>query len=369
MKLRRLGIKKSGRPDYALMAAAAILVVFGLAMLASASFSLGESRLGDASFYLKRQLIGAVAGLLGFLAVSRLNFRAYERFAGLFLFAALGALILLYTPWGVEAKGAVRSVALGPISFHPAEIAKLTFFIYLAAWLARAAKRQLAFWEGFVPFLLVCGAVAALLLFQRSTSAAVIITASALVMYFASGARLRYIAGALAAGGAILIAVIYATPYRWERIVNFLNPEEGALAGGYHLQQALIAIGSGGLTGVGYGQSASKIGYLPEVIGDSIFAIIAEELGFLGVSFLLILYAVLIFRVFIAAVRSRNKFGQLLLVGFGSLIALQTFVNIGAVSGLLPLTGTPLPFISYGRTALAVFMTMIGISVNISKYT
>lgn len=197
---------------------------------------------------------------------------------------------------------------------------------------------------------------------------AAILVSTALVVYFASGARILYILGAIILGAAALLFVIYLTPYRWERITNFLIRDVDPLGGGYHLNQSLIAIGSGGLLGVGYGQSTTKINYLPEPIGDSIFAVIAEELGFVGSILLISAFLLLILKLLFLAKQTKEKFGQLILVGFGSLIAIQTFINIAAISGILPLTGTPLPFISYGGTALVVFLTMTGIAVNISKY-
>ena len=184
-----------------------------------------------------------------------------------------------------------------------------------------------------------------------------------------SGAKLSYLAAAFLGAGLILLLIIYLTPYRWERLVNFFEPEANILSGGFHRNQALIAIGSGGLFGAGFGQSTTKISYLPEPAGDSIFAVIAEELGFVGAGLLILVFLALVLKIFFLSKRAPDKFGELLLIGFGSLIAIQTFAHIGAISGLIPLTGTPLPFISYGGTALAVFMTIGGIVVNVSKYT
>ncbi len=162
--------------------------------------------------------------------------------------------------------------------------------------------------------------------------------------------------------------IVYITPYRLDRVLNYINPESNPLGGGYHINQAKIAIGSGGMFGVGYGQSTTKIKYLPEPIGDSIFAVIAEELGFAGSLTLVGAFVLLVTKTLLLARKAPDRFAKLLLIGFASLIAIQAFVNIGAISGLIPLTGTPLPFISYGGTALAVFMTMGGIIANISKY-
>lgn len=179
---------------------------------------------------------------------------------------------------------------------------------------------------------------------------------------------MSYIISALAAGMLILSLLTYLTPYRWARVMTYFNPESNLQTTGYHVNQTKIAIGLGGLWGVGYGQSTTKIKYLPEPIGDSIFAVIAEEMGFVGGVALIILFFLFVIRTIFISFKTRDRFAQLLLIGFASLVALQSFVNIAAISGIIPLTGIPLPFISYGGTALAVFMTMAGIIVNVSKY-
>lgn len=368
--MKKLRARSTHHPDYLIIACLAILVVFGLAMLASASSNLGKIKFGDTYYYLKHQIMyGLSFGIIGFLIAAKVYHRRYEKLALIFLLIAIALLALVFTPLGVKVQGATRWLTLGPITFQPAEIAKLAFIVYLAAWLPKHDERQKSFWRGFVPFLLVIAVVAALLLLEPATSTVAILLATAMIVYFISGARLLHILATGVIGLTILALVIFATPYRWERIINFLSPESNLEGGGFHLNQALIAIGSGGFSGVGFGQSTTKISYLPEPIGDSIFAVIAEELGFVGSSALIIVFLILILRLFILANQTSDKFGQLFLVGFGSLLALQSFMHIAAISGLVPLTGTPLPFISYGGTALAVFMTMGGIAVNISKYT
>jgi cell division protein FtsW len=186
-------------------------------------------------------------------------------------------------------------------------------------------------------------------------------------MYFMSGAKLRYISAVVVGGIAIIATVVAITPYRATRILTYLNPEADAQGTGYHVLQSKIAIGAGGLTGVGYGQSVMKY-RLPETIGDSIFAVSGEEFGFIGSTLILLMFLGLIMRMLFISTRIHDPFGRLLLIGFACVIGLQVFTNVGAMTGILPLTGTPLPFMSYGGTSLAVFLTMIGISVNISKY-
>ncbi|MDP2695926.1 MAG: putative peptidoglycan glycosyltransferase FtsW [bacterium] len=363
------GVKAAGRPDYLIIAGLAFLVLFGLVMLSSASSYLGKVKFDDSYYYLKHQLLfGFLIGLIGFVIASRIYYRYYEKIAIFLLLFSILLLVLVFTPLGVSASGAERWLNIGPISFQPAELLKITFVIYLAAWLSNNLRRSKAFWSGFVPFLIVCGVVSGLLIKQPSTSSVAILMSVALILYFVSGAKLSHILSTILVGAMILGVIIYITPYRLNRITTFLNPEADLLAGGYQLNQARIAIGSGGLWGVGYGQSTTKIHYLPEPIGDSIFAVMAEEFGFVGAGVFIGALIFFIVRILLLTKTVSDMFGKLILIGFASVLAIQAFVNMAAMTGLIPLTGTPLPFVSYGGTALAIFMTMGGIMVNISKY-
>lgn len=339
-------------------------------MLTSASSDLGQFKFQDSYFYLKHQLLyGLTAGVAGFWFASKFYYRHYQKLAILFLMASLIMLVLVFTPMGVVSGGASRWIEIGPVTFQPSELLKISFIIYLASWLGNKSYRQENFFSGFLPFLIITGFIGFLLILQPSTSTAAILLATALIIYFKSGARTAYIIYAILLGLALFLIISYLTPYRWDRIKTFLNPAENTRTASYQLNQALIAIGSGGLSGVGYGKSTTKLHYLPQPIDDSIFAVIAEELGFIGSIILILAFATIVIRSFLLSRKILDEFGQLLLVGFGSLIAIQAFMHIGAISGLIPLTGVPLPFISYGGTALAVFMTISGIIVNISKYT
>jgi len=365
--------KKLGHhPDYVFLFCVALLTLFGLLILSSASSDIGKIKFNDTYYYLKHQILyGLSLGIVGFLFVSRFYYRRFEKLALPILFLSILALVAVFTPLGYSFKGASRWLNLGPFSIQPAEILKLTFIIYLALWLSnKKINRQTSFFEGYLPFLFICALIASLIILQPATTTVVIIMASGLIVYFVSGARLSYVVGTILLGILILTLVIYLTPYRSERIKSFLSPESvSSEAGGYHLNQALIAIGAGGAWGVGFGKSTTKFKYLPEPIGDSIFAVIAEEFGFFGVLIFLGIFIAMILRGFLIAKNSRDQFGKLIAVGLTSIIAIQTFIHIGALSGLLPLTGVPLPFISYGGTSLAIFLTMAGIIVNISRYT
>lgn len=363
-------MRTSYHPDYSIIFLVALLVIFGLVMLASASSNLGKVKFGDTYYYLRHQIInGLILGVIGFIIGSKIYYHRWEKIAIFLFILSIVFLLLVFTPLGIKSGGAVRWLKLGPITFQPAEILKLTFILYLAAWLGKNSERIKSFKAGFLPFIIISAIIAVLLLKQPATSTAVILLATALIIYFAAGGRLSYLLGAVILGTIALFLLIYLTPYRFERISSYLMRDADILKSGYHLNQSLIAIGSGGLFGVGYGQSTTKIHYLPEPIGDSIFAVIAEELGFIGSISLLSIFILLILKILFLARKTGDKFAQLILVGFGSLIAMQTFVNIAAISGLIPLTGMPLPFISYGGTALTIFLTISGIIVNISKYT
>lgn len=363
--------KTGHRPDYFLFALVLVLTAFGLTMLASASSDVGKVKFGDTYYYLKHQLLyGLSFGIAGFVAALFVNYQRYRRIAFPLLLVSLVFLVLVFTRFGIASHGASRWLRLGPISFQPAEILKLTFVLYLAAWLANPKmKRERTFAEGLLPFLIISGLIAALLLLQPATSTVVILLSAGLVIYFLSGAAWKYV-GAVALLGAVGIGlVVYLTPYRWERVMSFLKKGSDMQGTNYQLAQARAAISAGGLWGAGYGNSSVKAGTLPAPVDDSIFAVIAEELGFAGAGALIALFGILTFRLFWLATKVRDRFGKLILIGFGTIIAFQSFVNMASISGLLPLTGVPLPFVSYGGTALAVFLTMSGVAVNVSRYT
>lgn len=366
-------MKKLGHhPDYVFLFCVALLTLFGLLILSSASSDIGKMKFNDTYYYLKHQVLyGLSFGVVGFLLASQFYYRRFEKLALPLLFLSILALVAVFTPLGFPFKGASRWLNLGPFSIQPAEILKITFIIYLALWLSnKKINRQTSFLEGYLPFLFICGLIAFLILIQPATTTVVIIMASGLIVYFISGARLSFVVGTILLGTLALALVIYFTPYRFERVIGFFNPGSVNIeAGGYHRNQALTAIGVGGAWGVGFGKSTAKFKYLPESIGDSIFAVIAEEFGFFGALILLGIFITLVLRGFFIARNSRDQFGKLIAVGLTSVFAVQTFIHVGALSDLLPLTGVPLPFISFGGTSLAVFLTMAGVIVNISKYT
>lgn len=362
--------KPTSPPDYLFLGALIILVVFGFVMLASASSDLAKDRFGDGYYYIKHQAINGFAiGILGFLAGFLVYYRRWERFAIGFLVVNIILLILVFTPLGVSVKGAARWLEIGSFSFQPGEVLKLTFLIYIAAWIINGKKRKKSFSEGLLPFISLVAVIAFILFKQPSTTTAALIFFTSTIMYFTAGARFSFLAIFFVLGVIGFSFVVYFTPYRFARIITYIKPESAnSLAEGYHINQTLMAIGSGKIFGTGYGRSTTKLHYLPEPIGDSIFAVIGEELGFAGSLAFVFLFFFLVWRGFMIARQVLEMFGKTLVIGFTSIMALQSFVNIGAVSGLLPFTGVPLPFVSFGGTALAVFLTMGGIILNVSRH-
>lgn len=367
-----LKTKKGHAPDYIFITSLFFLVVFGLIMLSSASSDLGKIKFNDTFYYLNHQIYyGLSLGIVGFLVGFFVYYKKWQQISIYLLIISIIGLVLVFTPLGMKAGGATRWINIGPVSVQPAELLKLTFIIYLAAWLNNSkSKRQSSFSEGLLPFLTVSAIVAGLVFLQPATTTIVILLGASLIVYFVSGAKLRYILGMMLIGLVVLGGLIVSTPYRFNRVMDYIkNDNSDVLNSGYQRNQALMSIGSGGITGIGYGKSTTKYKFLPEPIGDSIFAVIAEELGFVGSIFLISTFILVFTRGIFIAKNSRDDFGKLVAVGFISVIAIQTFINLGAISGLLPLTGVPLPFISYGGTALAIFLTMMGIVANISKYS
>lgn len=368
-------LKKAWRgghhPDYFLLAVIFLLTMLGLAILTSASSELGTIKFNDSYYYLKHQLTsGFLFGAVGFLLAYLIPYQKYRRLALIFLILNLIIIGLVFTPLGVRSGGATRWLSLGPITFQPAEFLKLSFIMYLAAWFAGARLNRAKSLEmGVIPFVIISGITAGILVLQPATSTVVILLSAGLVIFFLSGAEWKHLILILGGGLLVLTLLITVTPYRMARIQGFLNQDRDSQGANYHLNQALIALGSGGILGMGFGESTAKVSHLPEVVDDSIFAVAGQELGFIGSGIIVMLFALLVGRMFWLANETTDRFGRLMLIGFATIIAFQSLVNIGAISGLLPLTGVPLPFISFGGTALAVFLTMSGIAANVSKYT
>lgn len=352
--------------------ALALLVVLGLIFLSSASAPLAFERYGSRSYFVLRQIgYGVLPGMVLFLAFARLRRSVLEQIGPWVLGVAIILLLAVFIPGlGVSRSGSRSWLNIGLITFQPAEIAKLGLILALAAW--ATVRRPPWFhpraWAlGFLPFLGVLGVVLGLIALQPDLGTLLIVAAIGVTMAFAAGVRLTHLALLVAAGGTGIAAMIAAAPYRIARLTAFLHPELDPQGIGYQVNQALLAVGSGGWFGLGLGHSRQKFSFLPEVVADSIFAIIAEEIGFVFSVAFLVLLAYVLWRVLRGAFRATDEFDRLVLVGIAAWWGVQSMVNIGAMVGVLPLTGLPLPFVSYGGTALAVALGAAGIVANISS--
>lgn len=301
---------------------------------------------------------------------SLIPYRWWKKLALPLMFFSLGLLVLIFLPkLGYAVGGARRWVLIGPISFQPSEILKLIFIIYLASWLDARRQDVGSVSYGLIPFAVMLAIVGMFLIMQPDIGTLGIIIITSGILYFLGGGKISQISTLIFFGLIIFFLVVQLEPYRINRLLVFLHPNTDPLGIGYQIKQAFLAIGSGGFWGNGFGKSIQKYNYLPEPMGDSIFAIFAEELGFLGVALLMVLFALFLWRGLWVAKHAPDTFGKLLAAGIVVGIMTQMFINMAAISGLLPLTGVPLPFVSYGGTSLLVTLASIGILLNISRYT
>lgn len=347
------------------------LLIFGLIMIASAGIVYSKVRFGDSYYFFKHQLFyGILPGIFILYLTQKINYNFWKKIAFPFFVLNLIFLVLVFIPsFGTKIYGASRWLKLGPFSFQPAEMLKLSVILYLAAWLEGKTERIKDFFEGLLPFLIVVGLVSFLLIKQPDVGTLGVIILISLSVFFVSGAKISHMFLIGASGVLALITLIKMEAYRMNRFLVFLHPELDPRGIGYQINQALLAIGSGGILGVGLGHSLQKFNYLPEPVGDSIFAIIEEELGLVGGLFLISLFVYLAIRGLRIAKNAPDKFSKLVATGIVTWIVFQAFINIAAISGLIPLTGIPLPFISYGGTSIIFLMAATGILLNISKYT
>ncbi|NQT49092.1 putative lipid II flippase FtsW [Candidatus Kuenenbacteria bacterium] len=359
-------------PDFVLLGAFGALLLLGLVVLSSAGTAIGYQKFNDSYYFIKHQLLyGLLPGLFLLFLFTKINYQVWKKFIVPLLFASIALLVIVFIP-GIGAQyGTAKSwINLGPLSFQPAELVKLTFLLYLATWMEKRGTYGVKdFYSGFLPFLFLIGIISALMLMQPDMGSLSIIIFMSIAVFFASGAKMKHVIAMMAAGATAIYLLIIKSPYRAARLTTFLHPELDPQGIGYHINQAFLAIGSGGFWGRGFGHSRQKFQYLPEATGDSIFAIYAEELGLLMCVVLIGLFILLMYRGLKIAKASPDQFGRLVAAGIIAWIIFQAFFNISSMVGLLPMTGIPLPFISYGGTALAVTMGAMGILINISRQT
>lgn len=331
-------------------------------MIFNVSYPEALSTFGDKYHYFKEQLQWFILALGVLTFFSFFDYHKLYNFAVPLLLATLLALVAVFIPQvGVKTLGASRWLHIGFINFQPTELSKIALIIYFSSWFSFKEKGR------FLSFLILTFLVVGLIILEPDLGTAGIISVIAIILYFLSGAPIwqffLLVPGVLGAGGVLAVF----SPYRFKRILTFINPNFDPQGTSYHLRQILLALGSGGILGVGLGQSRQKFAYLPEATTDSIFAIVGEELGLIGATILILLFFLIFLRGFKIAMNASDKFGKLLAAGFTSCLILQALVNFSAMVALVPLTGIPLPFMSYGGSNLLVSFAMIGILVNISK--
>lgn len=363
----------SDKLNQLLIATTLILLIIGLFLLISASTVIGEEQYGDVYYFVKKQLLqGVFLGLILAWLVSKIDYHFFKKVAlGLLIFNIL-LLILCFVP-SLQASRvtAHRWLRIGFLSFQPSEFLKLTYIIFISSLLNSYSvdKRRKINGSPFFVFLISLGIISFIILKQPSTGTLAVLVLSALSVYFSAGMRWLQILLMSVVSIPIISFIIYTSPYRYKRILSFFSPQSDPLGKGYHIIQSLIGIGSGGLLGKGFGRSIQKFNYLPESHTDAIFSILAEEFGFIGCCLVIVLFLFLLSIGFKIAKRAPDSLGKFLATGITANIGFQVFINIASMCNLIPMTGIPLPFMSYGGSAMVATLLSIGILSNIAKQT
>ncbi len=358
------------RADQVFLGIVIILVVVGSFLFISASLGLLTGKETKYTGILFNHFISTAIGVVALIVASKIPYQFWKKYSFYFFVGSLILTALVFIPGiGVEHGGAQRWIYVGPISIQPAELLKIGFVIYFAAFLSSLKNKLHSFKDGILQISFILTIIGFLLLGQPDTGTLVVIMTTAIAMFMAAGGRWRYFLGFFVAGIAGLGTLAAVRPYIKERLLTFIDPAADVLGSGWQIKQSLIAIGSGGLSGRGFGQSVQKFNYLPEPIGDSIFPVAAEEFGFIGGIVIIALFVALAVRGLMIARKAPNQFSGLLVLGIVILITVQSFLNIGSMLGVFPLTGMPLLFISHGGTAFILVMLAVGIVLNVSKYT
>lgn len=359
-------------PDYRFFSAVLILLVFGLVVLSSASSVVSLQRFDDSYFFVKRQIIlGVLPGMIALYIFAKIDYHLLKKLSFVIFVASILLLLLPFVP-GIGATlgtGAQSWIIVGNYSLQPAEFAKISSIVFISALISQLQDKIRDFKQGFLVVLGLGMIPIVLIMLQPDIGTVSILFAVLYAMLFFGYAKYSHMAILALAGVLLFLLMIWAAPYRAARFTTFLHPELDPLGQGYHINQAFLAIGSGGIFGLGLGHSRQKFAYLPEVHADSIYAVMAEELGFIVAIAFLILLLFIAFRGFMIAKYARDDFGRLIVSGIIAWFVIQSFLNIGAMVGLLPLTGVPLPFVSHGGTALMTALAGLGIVLNVSKQT
>jgi cell division protein FtsW len=357
-------------PDFIIFIAVTILLGIGVVMVYSASAVKAYSAYGDGQHYLKRQLLWAVAGLVAMIVAMNFDYWILRKFSKIGIIASMLLLVAVLIPGiGREVNGAVRWIPLGGFNLQPSEVTKLALLLFMADSLAKQGKKVTSFVRGLVPYLGLIAAIFLLVLKEPDLGTALVTAGTAVVVLFVAGARMQQLATVGAAALPVMIYVAMSEPYRKARLLSFINPWADKLGTGYHIIQSLYALGSGGIFGLGLGKSRQKFFYLPEQHTDFIFAILGEELGFIGCVVVLGLFFLFLWRGYRVAINAPDTFSSILAAGITTLVGLQALMNIAVVTASIPITGVPLPFISYGGSSLTFSLVGIGVLLNISRYT
>lgn len=358
-----------GQPDRLLLAAVGVLIMVGLQMVYSSSFGYALTAYNDAGYLALRQALWALVGFALLLVFSRVDYHIWRDLSLIGMAISVLALIAVHLPMvGVSSYGATRWLRLGPLPpIQPSEFIKLPMVIYVSAWLTGRGDKLRNFSAGLAPFVVLMGLVGGLIMLQPDLGTTVVILLTAGALFFIAGASLRHLLILVAIAAVAGLLLVLGAEYRSGRIESFLDPWKDPQGKGFHIIQSLVALGSGGFWGLGLGASRQKFFYVPGSHTDAIFAIIGEELGFIGVVGVMALFAFLLYRGFRLAFRAPDQFGVLLASGITFWFAFQVVINIGGITRSIPFTGIPLPFLSYGGSALAISLAAVGILINISK--
>ncbi|HSI20655.1 MAG TPA: putative lipid II flippase FtsW [Verrucomicrobiae bacterium] len=354
------------RADITIIITVIAMTLFGIVMIYSASVILGHEIFRDGQLFFKKQILSALIGVTAMVVMANIDYRIWQKYAAWMLGITLVLLLSVFFLSRGEINGAHRWVDIGPLSFQPSELGKLTFLMYVSAWLARRQEQMHDIVGTFLPFAAVLTIISFLLLKQPDFGTLAVFFAAAVSIYLVAGMTWQqFVLGS--SGVCLALLAILSEPYRRARITTFLNPTSDTSGISWHVNNIAIAIGSGGWFGLGFGASGQKRLFLPEPHTDSIFAVITEELGFMVGALVVVAFIFLAYRGFRIALRSQDVFGRLLAVGITSWFAFQAFLNLGSMAHLVPLVGVPLPFISYGGTNLIISLAAIGVLLNISR--
>lgn len=354
-----------GRVDRGIVLSAALLLLFGLVMVYSASAPFSLRHYGTDTHLLVKQLIAALLGIGLLVLFSYIDYHRLQQLDDILLLGAFGLTFLTVLPLHGISDG--RWLHIASFAIQPTEVLKLALIVYLAATITRKRDSMRSFVDGVLPFVLILLVIAAVTMNQPDFGMTLIFATLTAIMLFIGGARAVHLLGVGIASIPFIFLAVRIAPYRMARVLSFLNPQDYSTSSGYQTIQSLVAIGSGGLIGRGLGASRAKLFYLPQAQSDFIFSVTAEELGLIGAIILIVLYVAFVWRAFVVARYAPDRFGRLLAFGIGFAIAFQVLLNLGVATGLLPVTGLTLPFISNGGSSLLITLSMVGILLNISK--